>query len=127
MAQFSATSQLNKHADKTLEILASDGGPSRKVITFSDDAVQQRANAAAKRKLESASVSLEMKYKELRERTAKMDVKMQQEKSKRIKLEKELKKLQNPKDELKTIGGPAKGTGKINLAKLLPPRSPRVW
>jgi hypothetical protein len=55
MAEFSATSQLNQHADKTLEILARDGGPTGKVATFAHDAVQQCANAAAKCKLQSDS------------------------------------------------------------------------
>jgi hypothetical protein len=51
-----------------------------------------------------------------------MDSKMQQEKSKGIELEKDLKKLKNPQDEPKEIGGHTTGTGKIKLARLIIPR-----
>jgi hypothetical protein len=51
-----------------------------------------------------------------------MDSKMQQEKSKCIKLEKDLKKLKNLQDEPKEIGGHATGTGKNQTGKARHPK-----
>jgi hypothetical protein len=82
MAALTAESQLKKHANKTLEILTTDGGPSGKVAAIAEDVVKQRVNAATKRKLNAATDSWEAKFKELSEKNAKMEQKMQHEKSK---------------------------------------------
>lgn len=116
MAALTAESQLKKHANKTLEILTTDGSPSGKVAAIAEDVVKQRVNAATKRKLNADADSWEAKFKELSEKNAKMEQKMQHEKSKRIKLENKFKALDKTTDESKESRRPAKGANQKNQA-----------
>lgn len=114
MAALTAESQLKKHANKTLEILTTDGGPSGKVAKAAEDVVQKRVNAATKRKLNADADSWEAKFKELSEKNAKMEQTMQREKSKRIRMENKLKALDKPSNESKERRGPATGANQKN-------------
>lgn len=115
MATFSATKNLERHANETAEILVTDGGPSGKVALFATSIANRKETEAVKRKAQASDDDLRGQLHELQQESKKMKRELGQEKNKRIKLEAQLKKQKAyPPLDPKESGGPAKGADKKN-------------
>ena len=115
MATFSAAKNLERHADKTAEILVVDGGPSGKVASFAASVTNRKVTETVKRKTQASDDSLRAQLQELQQESKKMKRELSQEKNKRIKLEATLKKQETKSpSNSKESGGPTKGAHKRN-------------
>lgn len=101
--------QLSKLADKTAEVLFVEGGPDGKVT----QAATAAAAATIKRKLKTDENNMKNQLEEAKVEASRMKALLQQEKTKRQKLEAKLN-ASEPSSSSKATRGPAKGANQNN-------------